>query len=150
MKQLNWIQNIILLFNIVINTVYCCNRYPEGSVPEKSPADGRYVITIGGSPQRYEPGQQYNVSLQGIRGTVAAHTFIGFYLAVESENGLDPFDASDPLKAGTFELIDNTETDFSKRCPNLITNTNLTPKSKIIVSWIAPKAGSGCVFLKQL
>lgn len=143
----NWKVLIIVLFTVILPIVYCCIRIPEGSIADKSPADGRYVVSIVGNPQNYEPGQRYNISLKGIQAIPSpAHTFIGFMLAVENENAVN---TKDPIEAvstsGIFDLYDYHETKFSDKCPNLVTHTNTLAKSKIQVVWIAPAAGSGCV-----
>lgn len=36
-----------------------CDRFPENSVNNKSPADGRYKLRILGDPDRYIPGENY-------------------------------------------------------------------------------------------
>lgn len=50
---------------------------------------------------------------------------------------------------GHFELFDNAETRFSVGCENMIESTNTNAKTRIEVSWIAPKQpDSGCVLIK--
>lgn len=106
----------------------------------KSPADDRYVVTIGGNPKNFEPGQKYNVSLEAVQG----YTFIGFMLAVETDSST----GSDPLKLGYFEIVDFSDTKFSDKCNNLVMQTNMLPKSKINVVWTAPPPGTGCVLIR--
>lgn len=36
-----------------------CDRVPENSTVNKSPADGRYKLRILGDPERYIPGENY-------------------------------------------------------------------------------------------
>lgn len=36
-----------------------CDRIPENSTVNKSPADGRYKLRILGDPEKYIPGENY-------------------------------------------------------------------------------------------
>ncbi|XP_059608919.1 spondin-1-like [Phlebotomus argentipes] len=125
-----------------------CDRIPEGSGANKSPADGRFRIRIQGNPERYTPGELYTVSLAGIRSMAVTHKFSGFMLAVEKET-YDPLrDIGGIGSAGLFQLQGDTLAKFSDKCPNVVTQTSSLPKSDIQVLWTAPPPGSGCVVFR--
>ncbi|XP_055855447.1 spondin-1 [Episyrphus balteatus] len=136
---MNWIIKIISI-SATINLALACNRIPVGTTAGKSPADDRYVVTIGGNPQNFEPGQKYNISLTAVQG----YAFIGFMLAVE----VDGNSGADPMRLGYFEIVDFSETKFSDKCNNLVMQTNMLPKSRVNVVWTAPPPGSGCVLIR--
>ncbi|XP_055906026.1 spondin-1 [Eupeodes corollae] len=139
---MNWIIKIISI-SATINLALACNRIPVGTTAGKSPSDDRYVVTIGGSPQNFEPGQKYNISLAAVQG----YTFIGFMLAVEVDTSNGNNNA-DPAGLGYFEIVDFSHTKFSDKCNNLVMHTNMLPKSRIDVVWTAPQPGSGCVLIR--
>lgn len=139
---MNWLIKIISI-SATINLALACNRVPVGTTAAKSPADHRYVITIGGNPENFEPGEKYNVSLTAVQG----YTFIGFMLAVEAENSNDNM-PGDLKQLGHFEIVDFSETKFSDKCNNVVMQTNMLPKSRIDVIWTAPPAGTGCILIR--
>ncbi|XP_064221224.1 spondin-1 isoform X3 [Aotus nancymaae] len=50
--------------------------------------------------------------------------------------------------AGTFQIIDEEETQFMSNCPVAVTESTPRRRTRIQVFWIAPPAGTGCVILK--
>lgn len=53
----------VLLAEVKQLTAIKCDRTPEGYTTNKSPADGRFILQIGGNPERYVPGEPYNGEL---------------------------------------------------------------------------------------
>lgn len=66
---------------------------------------------------------------------------MGFMLQVEN-------DAVRNDNVGMFQLMGDTMSKFSERCPNVVTHTSSIPKSEIQVRWTAPPPGSGCIFFR--
>ncbi|KFB49774.1 f-spondin [Anopheles sinensis] len=122
-----------------------CDRSPEGSGANKSPADGRFRLRISGNADKYVPGGSYTISLVGIRSMQVPHKFSGFLLAAEKAADALPTGFNN---VGTFELLGDPLTRFSERCPNAVTQTNSLPKSEIHVEWVAPPSGSGCISIR--
>ncbi|GAB0098587.1 F-spondin [Sergentomyia squamirostris] len=141
----------VVIFGIVLwadGVVGKCDRVPEGSGANKSPADGRFRIKIAGNPDRYTPGEMYTVSLAGIRSMQVPHKFSGFMLVVEKES-YDPIrDFGGMGSAGLFQLLGDTLAKFSEKCANVVTHTSSLPKSEIQLLWTAPPPGSGCVVFR--
>ncbi|EDW60568.1 spondin-1 [Drosophila virilis] len=120
-----------------------CNRIPQGATGERSAVDDNFKILIDGNPTTYIPDHQYNVSLS----CPISMKFISFTLVVESEDHAGAYNAQE--MTGHFELFSNAETRFSTGCENMIESTNTNAKTRIDVSWMAPKLpDSGCVLIK--
>ncbi|EDV98195.1 GH22805 [Drosophila grimshawi] len=120
-----------------------CSRIPQGASGERSAVDENFKILIDGNPETYIPDHQYNVSLS----CPISLKFISFTLVVESEDPGVPYNAQDVT--GHFELYDSSETRFSAGCENMVESTNTNAKTRIDVSWMAPKLpDSGCVLIK--
>uniref|UniRef100_A0A672QGV4 Spondin-1 n=1 Tax=Sinocyclocheilus grahami TaxID=75366 RepID=A0A672QGV4_SINGR len=71
--------------------------------------------------------------------------FRGFTLIAlkEGREGVTPDDY-----AGTFKLIDESDTQFMTNCPPAVTESIPRRRTRIQVFWTAPPSGSGCVTLK--
>ncbi|OQR73585.1 spondin-1-like, partial [Tropilaelaps mercedesae] len=135
-----------------------CSRKPQGVSSSKLDGSNGYYIEIEGFPQKYVPGQTYEVSdslsksfyftlvsIQGrpLPGASALQKFVGFTLTVESSdyNRLNP-------DVGVFKLTGDQLTRFSEDCPHSVTSTSAIQKSKASVRWVAPPSGSGCIVFK--
>lgn len=117
-----------------------CSRIPQGANGQRSAVDDNFKILIDGNPETYIPEHQYNVSLS----CPSNLKFVSFTLVVESEDQSVGQDMT-----GHFELSSDTDTKFSVGCENMIEATNTNAKSRIDVSWVAPKQpDSGCVLIK--
>ncbi|XP_034475686.1 spondin-1 [Drosophila innubila] len=120
-----------------------CSRIPLGANGERSPVDDNFKILIDGNPETYIPDHPYNVSLS----CPSNMKFVGFTLVVESEDQSAAYNGQDVT--GHFELFSNSDTKFSVGCENMIEATNTNAKTRIDVSWVAPKQpDSGCVLIK--
>ncbi|ALC41844.1 CG30203, partial [Drosophila busckii] len=121
-----------------------CSRIPQGASGERSAVDDNFKVLIDGNPVTYIPEQQYNVSLS----CPSTMKFLSFTLSVEREEPMAAA-ATQDLSAGHFELFNNIETRFTVGCENMIESTNTNAKTRIDVSWVAPKQpDSGCVLIK--
>lgn len=49
---------------------------------------------------------------------------------------------------GKFDIIDESLTMFSDKCPNTVTETTKISKEQISVAWTSPPEGSGCILLR--
>ncbi|XP_037945543.1 spondin-1-like [Teleopsis dalmanni] len=137
---MNWLL-LLISISATLSIALACNRIPQGTTAAKSPVDENYVVSLGGNPDTYIPGQKYNVSLISYNGL----TFISFMLGLENENG----ETETMDNKGSFEIIDFAETRFSPRCANLVENTNTNVKTRIDVIWTAPTGSdNGCILLR--
>lgn len=51
---------VLLSISTMLNVVMTCNRAPQGTIAAKSPVDENFVVSLGGNPETYVPGQRYN------------------------------------------------------------------------------------------
>ncbi|KAM8712000.1 hypothetical protein ACLKA7_012508 [Drosophila subpalustris] len=134
---------IICLMIRVQDVQGACSRIPHGANGERSAVDDNFKILIDGNPESYIPDHQYNVSLS----CPSNMKFVSFTLVVESEDQSAAYNGQDVT--GHFELLSDTDTKFSVGCENMIEATNTNAKTRIDVSWVAPKQpDSGCVLIK--
>ncbi|XP_022654943.1 spondin-1-like isoform X3 [Varroa jacobsoni] len=122
-----------------------CSRKPQGVSSSKLDGTNGFFIEIENFPQKYVPGQTYEVSILGrpLPGASAHQKFVDFTLTVESSdyNRLNP-------DVGVFKLSSDQLTRFSEDCPYSVTATSTVQKSRASVRWTAPPSGSGCVVFK--
>ncbi|XP_057339307.1 spondin-1 isoform X2 [Microplitis mediator] len=98
---------------------------------------------------QYMPNTRYIVTVEGAkRPDVGPHDsdkyrekFIRFLLTVDNKN-------ESSSSEGSFDLIDDSLTQFSDKCPNSIMETSKIPKEDISVAWTSPPEGSGCVLFR--
>ncbi|CRL03830.1 CLUMA_CG016442, isoform A [Clunio marinus] len=146
---------IILVVNIafVHGSGLRCDRTPEASSAQKSPPDGRFRLMIANDPQRYLPGETYNITLEGISRfyQLTQQKFTGFFVTVEPDfSDIRHADlAFNEINVGRFLITDNAASKFSEKCQNLVTHTSSVPKSEVMISWTAPPLGSGCLVFKS-
>ncbi|TRY99154.1 hypothetical protein DNTS_020991, partial [Danionella cerebrum] len=100
-----------------------------------------FRLRVEGDPETYQPGSTYRVSLHASSPSY----FRGFTLISlkEGREGVTPDDY-----AGSFKLIDETDTQFMTSCPPAVTESIPRRRTRIQVFWTAPPSGSGCVTLK--
>uniref|UniRef100_A0A8C1ZJ63 Spondin-1 n=1 Tax=Cyprinus carpio TaxID=7962 RepID=A0A8C1ZJ63_CYPCA len=100
-----------------------------------------FRLRVEGDPETYQPGSTYRVSLYASSPSY----FRGFTLIAlkEGREGVTPDDY-----AGTFKLIDESDTQFMTNCPPAVTESIPRRRTRIQVFWTAPPSGSGCVTLK--
>ncbi|KAH8384613.1 hypothetical protein KR093_002648, partial [Drosophila rubida] len=135
---------ILIICGIYVQSVRAgCSRVPQGANGERSAVDDNFKILIDGNPESFIPDHQYNVSLS----CPINMKFISFTLVVETEDQSLGYNSQD--LTGHFELFSDAETRFSTGCENMIESTNTNAKTRIDVSWVAPKQpDSGCVLIK--
>ncbi|XP_026102255.1 spondin-1-like, partial [Carassius auratus] len=99
-----------------------------------------FRLRVEGDPETYQPGSTYRVSLYASSPSY----FRGFTLIAlkEGREGVTPDDY-----AGTFKLIDESDTQFMTNCPPAVTESIPRRRTRIQVFWTAPPSGSGCVTL---
>ncbi|XP_043084299.1 spondin-1b isoform X2 [Puntigrus tetrazona] len=100
-----------------------------------------FRLRVEGDPETYQPGSTYRVSLYASSPSY----FRGFTLIAlkEGREGVTPDDY-----AGTFKLIDESDTQFMTSCPPAVTESIPRRRTRIQVFWTAPPSGSGCITLK--
>ncbi|XP_039719589.1 spondin-1 [Pteropus medius] len=100
-----------------------------------------FSLRVEGDPDFYKPGTSYRVTLSAATPSY----FRGFTLIALKENREGDKEED---HAGTFQIIDEEETQFMSNCPVAVTESTPRRRTRIQVFWIAPPAGSGCVILK--
>lgn len=142
---------LFCLAQVVSGSAPKCDKRPTGQEPYRSGGDGGFSITVAGSPTLYRPGQEYTVSLSGMRlndGSIEATKikFIDYTLVAESD-----LPATEISNLGTFQVQPgDAMTKFSHRCSHAVTATSAIPKDAITVLWTAPQPGNGCIQLKVM
>uniref|UniRef100_A0AAR2M1P3 Spondin-1 n=1 Tax=Pygocentrus nattereri TaxID=42514 RepID=A0AAR2M1P3_PYGNA len=111
---------------------------PQGARKE---GHSEFRLRVEGDPDNYQPGSTYRVTLYA---TNPAY-FRGFTLIAlkEGRNGEKEEDY-----AGTFQIIDEEDTQFMTNCPPAVTESTPRRRTRIQVFWTAPSSGIGCVLLK--
>ncbi|XP_077292585.1 spondin-1-like [Arctopsyche grandis] len=124
-----------------------CDWGYEGQNSGPTPYDGRFALNMSSNGFGYLPNAEYTVSLYGQR--VMLDKFIGFMIVAESE-GKESSDVIPPhkRKAGNFQIVGDSLTQYSDKCQNAVTQTSHMAKNLVEVLWIAPPSGSGCVTIK--
>ncbi|KAG5199581.1 spondin-1 [Ovis aries] len=100
-----------------------------------------FSLRVEGDPDFYKPGTSYRVTLSAAPPSY----FRGFTLIALKENREGDKEED---HAGTFQIIDEEETQFMSNCPVAVTESTPRRRTRIQVFWIAPPAGTGCVILK--
>uniref|UniRef100_A0ABI7XIJ5 Spondin-1 n=1 Tax=Felis catus TaxID=9685 RepID=A0ABI7XIJ5_FELCA len=100
-----------------------------------------FSLRVEGDPDFYKPGISYRVTLSAAPPSY----FRGFTLIALKENREGDKEED---HAGTFQIIDEEETQFMSNCPVAVTESTPRRRTRIQVFWIAPPAGTGCVILK--
>ncbi|XP_067292175.1 spondin-1b isoform X6 [Pseudorasbora parva] len=100
-----------------------------------------FRLRVEGDPETYQPGSTYRVSLYASSPSY----FRGFTLIAlkEGREGVTPDDY-----AGTFKIIDESDTQFMTNCPPAVTESIPRRRTRIQVFWTAPPSGTGCLTLK--
>ncbi|KAI4894897.1 hypothetical protein NFI96_020717, partial [Prochilodus magdalenae] len=111
---------------------------PQGARKE---GHSEFRLRVEGDPDNYQPGSTYRVTLYA---TNPAY-FRGFTLISlkEGRNGEKEEDY-----AGSFQIIDEEDTQFMTNCPPAVTESTPRRRTRIQVFWTAPSSNSGCVLLK--
>uniref|UniRef100_A0A5F9D5H6 Spondin-1 n=1 Tax=Oryctolagus cuniculus TaxID=9986 RepID=A0A5F9D5H6_RABIT len=100
-----------------------------------------FSLRVEGDPDFYKPGTSYRVTLSAAPPSY----FRGFTLIALKENREGDKEED---HAGTFQIIDEEETQFMSNCPVAVTESTPRRRTRIQVFWIAPPTGTGCVILK--
>lgn len=100
-----------------------------------------FSLRVESDPDFYKPGTSYRVTLSAAPPSY----FRGFTLIALKENREGDKEED---HAGTFQIIDEEETQFMSNCPVAVTESTPRRRTRIQVFWIAPPAGTGCVILK--
>ncbi|CRL03842.1 CLUMA_CG016464, isoform A [Clunio marinus] len=155
-KLLLYFITISIVIRVSTAAAIKCDRIPDGTLASRSSSDGRFKLRILGEPDRYIPGENYTISLEGILRAShgLTHKFTGFYITAERDEQdsvatISSTKYEDDSFAGKFHIVMNAISKFSEKCRNLVTHTNSFPKSDVPISWTAPKAGSGCITFKS-
>lgn len=59
-SQVIYVFALWLAVSVQQSTAIRCDRTPDGFSANKLPADGSFMLKIGGNPDRYVPGEPYN------------------------------------------------------------------------------------------
>ncbi|XP_036181381.1 spondin-1 isoform X3 [Myotis myotis] len=100
-----------------------------------------FSLRVEGDPEFYKPGTSYRVTLSAATPSY----FRGFTLIALKEHREGDKEED---HAGTFQIIDEEETQFMSNCPVAVTESTPRRRTRIQVFWVAPPAGTGCVILK--
>uniref|UniRef100_A0A8C6WH94 Spondin-1 n=1 Tax=Neogobius melanostomus TaxID=47308 RepID=A0A8C6WH94_9GOBI len=100
-----------------------------------------FRLRVEGDPESYQPGSTYRVTLTA----TSPSYFRGFTLIALREGAEGDHDED---YIGTFQVIDEEETQFMTNCPPAVTESTPRRRTSIQVFWTAPRSGYGCVLLK--
>ncbi|KAM8808098.1 SPON1 protein, partial [Eudromia elegans] len=100
-----------------------------------------FSLRVEGDPEFYKPGNSYRVTL-----SAATPAYFRGFTLIALKEGKEGDKEED--HAGTFQIIDEEETQFMSNCPVAVTESTPRRRTRIQVFWTAPPAGTGCVILK--
>ncbi|XP_067388224.1 spondin-1 isoform X2 [Emydura macquarii macquarii] len=100
-----------------------------------------FSLRVEGDPEFYKPGNSYRVSL-----SAATPAYFRGFTLIALKEGKEGDKEED--HAGTFQIIDEEETQFMSNCPVAVTESTPRRRTRIHVFWTAPPVGTGCVILK--
>lgn len=118
-----------------------CSRILRAQGSTRKEGYHEFSLRVEGDPEYYKPGSTYRVTLSA---TTPAY-FRGFTLIALKE-GKEGEKEED--HAGSFQIIDDEETQFMSNCPVAVTESTPRRRTRIQVLWTAPSIGTGCVILK--
>uniref|UniRef100_A0A8D0L263 Spondin-1 n=1 Tax=Sphenodon punctatus TaxID=8508 RepID=A0A8D0L263_SPHPU len=100
-----------------------------------------FSLRVEGDPDFYKPGSNYRVTL-----SAATPAYFRGFTLIALKEGKEGDKEED--HAGTFQIIDEEETQFMSNCPVAVTESTPRRRTRIQVFWTAPPTGTGCVILK--
>ncbi|XP_069079639.1 spondin-1 isoform X1 [Pleurodeles waltl] len=100
-----------------------------------------FSLRVEGDPEFYKPGASYRVTL-----SAAPPAYFRGFTLIALKEGREGEKEDD--HAGSFQIIDEEETQFLSNCPVAVTESTPRRRTRIQVFWTAPVTGSGCVILK--
>ncbi|KYO21980.1 spondin-1 [Alligator mississippiensis] len=100
-----------------------------------------FSLRVEGDPEFYKPGNSYRVTL-----SAATPAYFRGFTLIALKEGKEGDKEED--HAGTFQIIDEEETQFMSNCPVAVTESTPRRRTRIQVFWTAPPAGTRCVILK--
>uniref|UniRef100_A0A8C7E3U7 Spondin-1 n=3 Tax=Elapinae TaxID=42168 RepID=A0A8C7E3U7_NAJNA len=100
-----------------------------------------FSLRVEGDPEFYKPGNSYRVTL-----SAATPAYFRGFTLIALKEGKEGDKEED--HAGTFQIIDEEETQFMSNCPVAVTESTPRRRTRIQVFWTAPSLGTGCVILK--
>ncbi|XP_007424621.2 spondin-1-like [Python bivittatus] len=100
-----------------------------------------FSLRVEGDPEFYKPGHSYRVTL-----SAATPAYFRGFTLIALKEGKEGDKEED--HAGTFQIIDEEETQFMSNCPVAVTESTPRRRTRIQVFWTAPPLGTGCVILK--
>ncbi|XP_062823825.1 spondin-1 isoform X2 [Anolis carolinensis] len=100
-----------------------------------------FSLRVEGDPDFYKPGNSYRVTL-----SAATPAYFRGFTLIALKEGKEGDKEED--HAGTFQIIDEEETQFMSNCPVAVTESTPRRRTRIQVFWTAPALGTGCVILK--
>ncbi|TRZ15841.1 hypothetical protein HGM15179_011264 [Zosterops borbonicus] len=100
-----------------------------------------FSLRVEGDPEFYKPGNSYRVTL-----SAATPAYFRGFTLIALKEGKEGDKEED--HAGSFQIIDEEETQFMSNCPVAVTESTPRRRTRIQVFWTAPPAGTGCVILK--
>ncbi|XP_048340538.1 spondin-1 [Sphaerodactylus townsendi] len=100
-----------------------------------------FSLRVEGDPEFYKPGNSYRVTL-----SAATPAYFRGFTLIALKEGKEGDKEED--HAGTFQIIDEEETQFMSNCPVAVTESTPRRRTRIQVFWTAPPLGTGCVILK--
>lgn len=141
---------ILLLYHAQQIHAYICDVKPRGASGTPNESDGKFIIEIATTPEKYIPEQTYNVTLRGKNSVIEDPIqFNGFSITVHPSNMNQIGPILDPSVAGVLEVFPgDSSAKIDEKCPNMVIHTSHMFISEVIVQWKAPPAGRGCVLFR--
>ncbi|KAM4018565.1 spondin-1 isoform 2-T2 [Anomaloglossus baeobatrachus] len=118
-----------------------CSRILRAQGSTGKEGYNEFSLRVEGEPDYYKPGNTYRVTL----AAASPAYFRGFTLIALKE-GKDGEKEDD--HAGSFQIIDDEDTQFMSNCPVAVTESTPRRRTRIQVFWTAPPSGTGCIILK--
>ncbi|CAH2326075.1 spondin-1 [Pelobates cultripes] len=118
-----------------------CSRILRAQGGTRKEGYNEFSLRVEGDPEIYKPGNTYRVTL-----SAASPAYFRGFTLIALKEGKDGEREED--HAGSFQIIDEEDTQFMSNCPVAVTESTPRRRTRIQVFWTAPAIGTGCVILK--
>ncbi|KAG8564500.1 hypothetical protein GDO81_016495, partial [Engystomops pustulosus] len=118
-----------------------CSRILRAQGGTRKEGYNEFSLRVEGDPEYYKPGNTYRVTL-----SAASPAYFRGFTLIALKEGKDGEKEED--HAGSFQIIDDEDTQFMSNCPVAVTESTPRRRTRIQVFWTAPPIGTGCVILK--
>ncbi|OCT81914.1 spondin-1 [Xenopus laevis] len=118
-----------------------CSRILRAQGGTRKEGYHEFSLRVEGDPDFYKPGNTYRVTL-----LAASPAYFRGFTLIALKEGKEGEKEED--HAGSFQIIDEEDTQFMTNCPVAVTESTPRRRTRIQVFWTAPQIGTGCVILK--